>query len=166
MIYLGIGSNLGNRRETMREAIHLLADHGCHTLRTSGLYQTPAWGGAAEGDFLNAVLEVSFGSPAPALLDLLLELENQLGRIRVKKWGNRAIDLDILEFHRETWDHPRLVLPHPGYQSRGFVLRPFAELSPEFIPTGGGFPVSQLLGQIDVSDIELIEDNHWIYSNK
>lgn len=163
MIYLGIGSNLGNRRETMREAVRLLDSNGCLTLRSSGLYQTPAWGGTAEGDFLNAVLEVSFGSPAPILLDLLLELEDQLGRIRVKKWGNRAIDLDILEFNRENWDHPRLILPHPGYPSRSFVLQPFADLSPDFIPTGLLLSVSQLLRQVDLSDIELIEDSHWIY---
>ncbi len=164
MIYLGIGSNLGNRRETMMEAIRLLLINGCVLHRSSGLYQTPAWGGAAQGEFLNAVLEVSFRSTAPALLDLLLEIEDQLGRVRIEKWGNRVIDLDILEFNREHWDHPRLQLPHPGYPTRSFVLQPFADLNPDFIPTGSVHSVTQLLSQLDVSELELVEDSQWIDS--
>lgn len=164
MIYLGIGSNLGNRRETMLEAIRLLVANGCIIHRSSGLYQTPAWGGAAQGDFLNAVFEVSYRSTAPALLDLLLEIEDQLGRVRIEKWGNRVIDLDILEFNREHWSHPRLQLPHPGYPSRSFVLQPFSDLDPDFIPTGSAYSVTQLLRQLDVSDIDLVEDSQWIYS--
>lgn len=166
MIYISIGSNLGSRRKTMRAAVRLLADQGCLTLRSSGLYQTPAWGGEAEGDFLNAVIEVSCHKSAPELLDLLLSLEDELGRVREKKWGNRPIDLDILEFNREVWDHPRLILPHPGYPVRSFVLKPFSDLAPGFIPTGLDQTVEQLLGQTDVSDIQFVEDRHWIYPYK
>ncbi len=156
MIYLGIGSNLGDRLATMTAAVASLEKHGVELLAASPLFETPAWGGSAEGPFLNAVLEVGFLGSAPALLDLLLEVEDALGRVREKHWGNRNIDLDLLEFHREVWDHPRLRLPHPDYPQRAFVVAPFAAFRPSFIPTGLDRTLEECLQGLSLEGITLL----------
>ena len=162
MIYLGIGANLGDRMATMRQALEMLELRGGLVLDCSPVFETAAWGGAAQGSFLNAVVEIAYQDTAPKLLDTLLHIENLLGRIRQVKWGNRLIDLDILEFHREVWSHPLLHLPHPGYTSRAFVLAPFAAFRPDFLPTGSDSSVSDLLPGLDTHGVELSEEPLWI----
>ena len=118
-------------------ALDLLKLYQVHILRVSSYYISEPWGVRSQDDFINAVAEVSFDGTASELLSIVLEVEKHMGRIRRVKWGPRLIDIDILEFKREIHKVPDLSIPHPFYPMRNFVLIPFAELEPDWIPTGG-----------------------------
>ncbi|MEM7658017.1 MAG: 2-amino-4-hydroxy-6-hydroxymethyldihydropteridine diphosphokinase [Bacteroidota bacterium] len=145
MILLGIGSNLGNRENNLREAIDAFPAKGIKVLRCSHWYESPAWGITDQPGFLNGVLEVAFDGTPEELLTHLLAIEEEMGRVRTLKWGPRLIDLDILECNRVQMQTERLTLPHPFYQERAFVLVPLAELEPDWVPTAGEFPISALI---------------------
>jgi 2-amino-4-hydroxy-6-hydroxymethyldihydropteridine diphosphokinase len=148
MIFLGIGSNIGDKAAHLDEAQRRLAAAGAVVLRCSGYYDTAPWGVQEQAAFLNAVCEVSFAGSALQLLDRCLDIETDMGRVRQQKWGPRLIDIDLLEFHRERWRTERLHLPHPYYPQRDFVLRPFAELEPDWVPTGQTWSLTQLLANL------------------
>jgi len=115
--------------------------------RISSFYRTPAWGVEEQEDFINAVCEVRFSGSAEKLLEIGLDIEDKMGRLRQKKWGPRLIDIDILEFNRQQIGLPHLQIPHPYYTQRAFVLVPFAELEPAWIPTGHTQTLSEILGR-------------------
>lgn len=129
--YIGLGSNLGDRADTIRRALALLAEHpAVHVMRVSELIETEPTGGPAnQGMFLNGAAELHCQLDAGRLLTLLLDVENQLGRRRHGKWGPRTIDLDLLLFGREIIDQPDLCVPHPLMHQREFVLRPLAQIA-------------------------------------
>ncbi|MEO0897052.1 MAG: 2-amino-4-hydroxy-6-hydroxymethyldihydropteridine diphosphokinase [Bacteroidota bacterium] len=141
MIFIGLGSNLGNRTQNITDSLVMLQNRGVGIIRTSSLYESKAWGETDQGDFLNAVAELSFEGNSKELLYILQGIEEDMGRVRTKKWGPRIIDLDILEFKRETMQTKVLMLPHPLYTHRGFVLYPFMELEPNWIPTSSDKPL-------------------------
>lgn len=145
MIWLGLGSNVGDRLGHLQAALQGMQAQGAEVFRVSPVFETPAWGGTADTPFYNAVAEIGWQAGPLALLALLQQLETEAGRVRTVKWGNRPLDLDILEFHREQWQHERLQLPHPWYASRDFVLAPMASLEPDWVPTGAAQTVSELL---------------------
>jgi len=149
MIFLGIGSNLGDKAQNLRRALTELERREVSIRRCSAFYRTAPWGIEAQDHFLNAVCEVQCAHSPRTLLDLVLAIETDMGRIRQQKWGPRLIDIDLLEFHRRTMESERLTLPHPYYPVRDFVLVPLAELEPDWIPTGYQQTVSQLIGQLD-----------------
>ncbi|MEM6262520.1 MAG: 2-amino-4-hydroxy-6-hydroxymethyldihydropteridine diphosphokinase [Bacteroidota bacterium] len=152
MIFLGLGTNQGNRPENLQAAISRLGKQQVEILRCSGVYLTPPWGVTNQPDFMNMVVEVQFpGSPLD-LLYIALEVEQLMGRIRKQKWGPRVIDIDLLEFNGQQLNHPDLILPHPLYHKRDFVLNPLKELEPAFIPTGQRSTVSQLADRLLACD--------------
>jgi 2-amino-4-hydroxy-6-hydroxymethyldihydropteridine diphosphokinase len=126
--FVGIGSNLGNRLDNLRRAVHLLDDRGVRVLRSSRVYETEPVGGPPQPDYLNAVIEVETGGTARDLLRACLETERALGRVRGERWGPRVIDLDVLTFGAREIDEPDLQVPHPRMHERGFVLIPLLEL--------------------------------------
>jgi len=152
MIFLGLGTNMGDRVANMEQAYQLLEEQNVKIIRASQLYESPAWGITEQAAFLNNVCEVSFEGSAHELLTICLHTETQMGRKRIQKWGPRLIDIDVLEFNRLQMDTPDLLLPHPYYPKRDFVLVPFAELSPNWKPTG-----------LELSVQELITPGHQIY---
>lgn len=149
MIFLGIGSNQGDKASHLHAALAHLQGCGVEIRRCSRFYHTAPWGGVEQAAFLNAVCEVSFAGSASELLDHCLAIEIEMGRVRQQKWGPRLIDLDVLEFHREQWDTERLKLPHPYYPQRDFVLEPLAELEPDWVPTGYQQTVTELLAKLN-----------------
>ena len=126
--YLGLGSNLGDRLENLREAVRVLTDtDGIEVLRSSRVFETePA--GPPQPAYLNAVIEVRTRLGPRGLLEAAQTVENTLGRVRTQRWGPRTIDVDILTFDDETVDEPDLEIPHPRMHERGFVLVPLGEL--------------------------------------
>lgn len=148
MIFLGLGSNMGNREANVARALGELAIAGIGITRCASLIETPAWGIEDQAAFLNTVVEVSFEGEARELLDIVLEVEQKMGRIREQKWGPRLIDIDIIEFNRRIIDEPGLQLPHPWYTKRAFVLEPLVELEPYLVPTGMSKTVSSLLKEL------------------
>jgi 2-amino-4-hydroxy-6-hydroxymethyldihydropteridine diphosphokinase len=132
LAYVGLGANLGDREASIRRAAELIGAR-----RLSTIIETEPWGITDQPDFLNAVAEVETDAGARVLLDRLLEVERELGRVRDgKRWGPRTIDLDLLLYGSEKSDLPALRLPHPRLHERLFVLVPLAELAPDLVVPG------------------------------
>lgn len=135
--YLALGSNLGDRLEQLREALtRLEADDDISLLRSSAVYQNRAVGMGDAEDFLNAVVEVETSLAPERLLDVCLEVESQLGRVRSGTWAPRTIDLDLLVYGDIHLSTERLTLPHPRIVERDFVVKPLADLEPQLILFG------------------------------
>jgi 2-amino-4-hydroxy-6-hydroxymethyldihydropteridine diphosphokinase len=143
--YVGIGANLGDREGTIREAIRLLGDE---VVAVSELRETEPWGYADQPAFLNGALALETERSPRALLDRLLEVERELGRVREgPRYGPRAIDLDLLLYGDEAVDEPGLEVPHPRLHERAFALEPLLDLDPELEIPGRG-RVSALLAEL------------------
>jgi 2-amino-4-hydroxy-6-hydroxymethyldihydropteridine diphosphokinase len=132
--YIGLGSNLGNRRANVEAALDCLNHPGeTRVLRVSKLTETDPVGGPPQPRFLNGVAEIETELAPEALLEKLLAIEEKLGRVRREKWGPRVIDLDLLFYDDRVIDSPELKLPHPLIVQRTFVLQPLAELAPDLV---------------------------------
>ena len=141
--YVGLGANLGDR-----EAAILAAADRLGAARLSTIRETAPWGYGDQPPFLNAAAELDTDLSPRELLDRLLEIERELGRLRLgPKWGPRTIDLDLLLYGDDVVDEPGLVVPHPRLHERLFVVEPLNELNPSLkIPGKGG--VSTLLSEL------------------
>ena len=133
--YVGLGSNLGDREQVIRNAAEALG-----AARLSTIRETEPWGYKEQPRFLNAVAEVETELGPRELLEELLEVECRLGRERGSgpRYGPRTIDLDLLLYGDETVDEPSLTVPHPHLHERRFVLEPLLELDPELVVPGQG----------------------------
>jgi 2-amino-4-hydroxy-6-hydroxymethyldihydropteridine diphosphokinase len=144
--YVGLGSNLGDRERFIRTAIeHMNRIPESSVIRVSSLYDSEPAGDSTQPRYLNAVavLETEL-SPERVLWNLLL-IEKRLGRERVKRWGPRQIDLDLLFFGDRVIEEPDLTVPHPEVEHRAFVLVPMVELDPTFVHPRLGVTVGHLL---------------------
>lgn len=130
--YIALGSNLGDKEKNLRRALLLLTQQGVEVVRVSSFLSTEPYGVTDQPQFLNAVACVRTSLAPLALLDVLLATELAMGRVRLRHWGERNIDLDLLLYEDVVLDTPRLRLPHPDMQNRDFVLLPLAEIAPEF----------------------------------
>lgn len=130
-IFLGTGSNLGDRAGNLEKACRLIAAHIGPVRAASRLYHTKAWGVSEQPDYFNQVLCVSTELEPETVLDTILDIERQMGRVRRIKWGPRLIDIDILFYGDRVIRTDRLVIPHPFLQDRRFVLVPLAEIAPD-----------------------------------
>lgn len=132
--YLLLGSNLGNREKQIADALKLIAERVGEILQTSSIYETEAWGKTDEPGFLNLAIEVDTVHKPLHLLETVLKIEADLGRVRYEKWGSRLIDIDIILYGDEvvTFEN-RLQIPHPEMQHRKFVLLPLSEIAPNAV---------------------------------
>jgi 2-amino-4-hydroxy-6-hydroxymethyldihydropteridine diphosphokinase len=154
--YLGLGSNLGDKRAMLTEALALLdATPGIRVTARSRFYRTPPWGDTNQDWFLNAAAALDTTLLPAELLAACLSVERQLGRVRERKWGPRSIDIDVLAYGQEAVDDPDLVLPHPFVLQRAFVLKPLADIAPDLAI--GGTSVRDALAQLDQTGIEPVE---------
>lgn len=129
--YIALGSNLGDKEKNLRRALLLLTQQGVEVVRVSSFISTEPYGVTDQPQFLNAVACVRISLTPLALLDVLLATELAMGRVRLRHWGERNIDLDLLLYEDVVLDLPHLHLPHPDMQNRDFVLLPLAEIAPE-----------------------------------
>ncbi|MCD5397801.1 2-amino-4-hydroxy-6-hydroxymethyldihydropteridine diphosphokinase [candidate division NPL-UPA2 bacterium] len=144
-VFLGLGSNLGDREQNIKEALkQLQGSEMARKVTISSLYETKPEGVKEQPLFLNAVLRMETGLSPRNLLDALQDLERQLGRERSRKWGPRIIDLDILLYGNLVMKEKDLEIPHPLLAERSFVLIPLAELAPETIHPILGETISAL----------------------
>jgi 2-amino-4-hydroxy-6-hydroxymethyldihydropteridine diphosphokinase len=133
-VYLGLGSNMGERAEFLRAALRRIGDiESTRVVRVSDYYETEPRLFCDQPDFLNACAEIETGLDAVSLLEALLEIERELGRVRTTSNGPRPIDLDILFYGHDIVDVEGLRIPHPGLPDRGFVLVPLAEIAPNMV---------------------------------
>lgn len=150
-VVLAFGSNLGDREATIRLALDaLLSNPSIRLVALSSLYETPAWkpdGTDEEAPaYLNAVARVHTILDPLALLAEVRRVEDSLGRVREERWGDRTIDIDIVDYDGMVSDDERVTLPHPRAHERGFVLVPWLELEPEATLPGYG-PIAELAAQ-------------------
>ena len=133
MVYLLLGSNLGNRKEILDKAINLLSQKVGVVILQSKDYETAPWGITNQPDFLNLAVSIQTRLEPLQILEITQSIENQLGRVRKEKWGARLIDIDILFYGNEIIDEPNLKIPHPLLQERDFALTPLVEIAPNFV---------------------------------
>jgi 2-amino-4-hydroxy-6-hydroxymethyldihydropteridine diphosphokinase len=132
-IFLLLGSNEGHPPANLAGAAERIEKDAGAILKRSSLYESAAWGMEAQPDFCNQVLEISSSHVPEILLRRLLAIEQQMGRMRVERWGPRIIDIDLLLYRSEIRNTPSLQLPHPGIPQRKFTLLPLAEIAGDVI---------------------------------
>lgn len=154
---IGLGSNLGDAAQAVRDAIQALdAVPECRVLAASRLYRTPAWGCTDQPDFINAAVRLHTHLPPLALLAQLLDIERHAGRDRsdaaAVRWGPRLLDLDLLLYGEQVIDEVGLQVPHPHLHARAFALVPLAEVAAE-VPFPGHGTVADALRGVDVRGV-------------
>jgi 2-amino-4-hydroxy-6-hydroxymethyldihydropteridine diphosphokinase len=133
IVYIGIGSNLGNRQKNCSRAIEMLETRGIFVKKRSSMYETKPWGVADQPQFINMALEVETELEPYHLLRTLKDTEREIGRGETFKWGPRIVDMDILLFDDLFLQDNSLQIPHPLMHKRDFVLKPLCEIAPEKI---------------------------------
>lgn len=147
--YIGLGSNLGARRENIEKSIREIAAlPRTRITAASSLYLTPPWGNHDQDDFINQVIAIETGIEPLPLLKALQGIEIKMGRQPEKKWGPRVIDLDILWYGGRQIRLPELQIPHPYLRERLFVLIPLQEVNPELILPEDGMTVKEVLFRV------------------
>lgn len=156
--YIGLGSNLDDPVRQLHRALASLAQlphsrlAGC-----SRFYRSAPLGPQDQPDYVNAVAALDTSLPAEALLDALQTIETAQGRVRLRRWGPRTLDLDLLLYGNEVLATSRLSVPHPGLSERNFVLYPLYELAPDLrLPDGRA--LAELLVRCDAAGLEPLAD--------
>jgi len=151
---IALGSNLGNSPLILKSAIEAIAHTKAVLLQAeSSFYQTVAVG-PAQPDYLNACVIVKTSLSPFALLNALLAIEQQFGRVRHHRWGPRFLDLDLLLFDDLILDTPNLQIPHPRMVNRAFVLVPLAEIAADWIEPISGKSITELVEAVDCSGVK------------
>ncbi|ATO18680.1 2-amino-4-hydroxy-6-hydroxymethyldihydropteridine diphosphokinase [Acinetobacter sp. LoGeW2-3] len=154
--YIGLGSNLGDSRQIMGEAVQKLATLGA--VKASHLYQSPPMGPQDQPNYHNAVVQLITDLAPLDLLDRLQALEQEAGRVRLRHWGERTLDLDLLIYGNERIQNERLTVPHVGVLERDFVLLPLLDLDAELQLNG------QSLKNLDIvkqSTLTVLDRTNW-----
>ncbi len=148
-IFLSLGSNLGEREHNLEQAIAAIAGFAT-VVNKSSIYESKAWGLTDQPDFLNMALEVSTDLSPQDFLSKLQSVEQSLGRQRRHKWGPREIDLDIVFWDNAILNLPDLIIPHPYWRERAFVVIPLAEIAPHFVPPGESVSLASLVAESSI----------------
>ena len=154
--YIGMGSNLGDSVQILTEAVHKLKSLG--TVRVSKLYQSPPMGPQDQPHYHNAVAELVTELEPLALLDELQRFEQEAGRVRLRHWGERTLDLDLLLYGEKTIINERLTVPHVGILQRDFVVIPLLDLDNTLQIAGQAL---QTLPWVQQSSLQVLADQHW-----
>ncbi|MEM1366762.1 MAG: 2-amino-4-hydroxy-6-hydroxymethyldihydropteridine diphosphokinase [Cyanobacteria bacterium P01_H01_bin.15] len=151
---VALGSNLGNSRTTLENAIaELNQQPQIKVIKRSICYETAPVGGPQQPNYLNSCVCLETALSPLELLAMLLSIEGKFGRVRQEKWGPRTLDLDLIFFGDRIINDPQLRVPHPRYRERGFVLVPLAEIAPNWRDPSTGDKISELIDRVDISTV-------------
>jgi 2-amino-4-hydroxy-6-hydroxymethyldihydropteridine diphosphokinase len=148
VVYLGLGSNIGDREAMLRSALEKLQSPDLRLLRVSGVYETEPIGFRDQPWFLNLAAEFETSLLPKQLLHRAQQVEQELGRKRAILNGPRTVDIDVLLYGDSVIDCEELVVPHPRYRERRFVLAPLAELNPALLDPVTGQSVAEMLAAL------------------
>lgn len=148
IVYISIGSNLGDREKNCAEAVRLLHLNNVHVKKQSRMYETEPWGMKDQPKFINMAIEAETDKKPEELLGVLKEIEKKIGRAETTKWGPRVIDLDILFYDDIILKTDNLEIPHPLLHEREFVLKPLCEIAPDKKHPVTGKTVKEMLNQL------------------
>ena len=156
MIILALGTNIEPREQYLKDALRKIVDNNIKIILESSIYETPAWGGVADQNFLNMCIEVETELEAYELLDPIQKIELELGRVRKEHWGNRTIDIDIITFNDLIFNDERLIVPHKYIHERNFVLAPLVEM----------YGSTEIAGKNIKESLEKITESISVYKEK
>lgn len=156
-VYIGIGSNLGDPYENCIRAVEAIKDHPfCEMEALSPFYRTEPVGIEGGNWFINAVLCINTSLSSAELIEMLLDIERQMGRKRSEiRWESRIIDLDVLLIGNEIINDKNLTVPHPRMHTRRFVMAPMADIAPELVHPVQGKSMADILGDISLAEQEI-----------
>jgi 2-amino-4-hydroxy-6-hydroxymethyldihydropteridine diphosphokinase len=157
-VYLLIGGNVGSRLQNLSHARDLLSAWGT-VIQQSAVYETEAWGKTDQEAFFNQAIVLETPLQAKSLIINILQIEEEMGRRRLEKYGPRIIDIDILFFNDQVIREPHLTIPHPEIQNRRFALVPMLEIAPEFVHPVFNKTIGRLLDECpDKLAVQKIEE--------
>ncbi len=149
-VYLLLGSNLGDRKDLLNEGLKQIELRIGRVFSTSSFYETAAWGKEDQPSFLNVAIGVETKLSPIDVLETALAIESELGRVRLEKWGERLIDIDLIFYGNKVIDiGDRLQIPHPQMQYRKFVLEPLAEIASDYVHPVLQLKVSEILSRLN-----------------
>ncbi|MCA9932767.1 MAG: 2-amino-4-hydroxy-6-hydroxymethyldihydropteridine diphosphokinase [Ardenticatenaceae bacterium] len=163
-IYLGLGTNLGQREQNVKNALTGLA-HFCTVTAVSPLYETLAWGVTSQPSFLNFCAAAQTNLAPHTLLTQLKQLEKTMGRTPTYRWGPRLIDIDILFYNDLILNDDRLTIPHPQLAERAFVLVPLAHIAASVRHPQTGKSVEEMVTAVDQSSVNYYAPAPWPLEN-
>jgi len=154
-IYIALGANLSNPRESFSKALAGLKARGVKIKTVSGLWQSPAWPpGSEQPDYINAAANLSYGGTAAELMAILHTVEAELGRVRGEKNAARTLDLDLLDFKGQIINtKDGLEIPHPRMLTRSFVLFPLQEIAPDWRDPMHALSIIHYIAKLPLSDV-------------
>lgn len=147
VVYLLLGANLGDRFDQLEKARTAIAVQVGKIQMTSSLFETKSWGVENQADYLNQAIMLETNLSPQQVLAAVLDIENQLGRVRDVKWDSRIIDIDILFYGDRMINDPDLIVPHPYFHARNFAIIPMLEIAPAFVHPIFGLTIKQLQKQ-------------------
>ena len=156
LAYIALGSNIDAPTDRIEEALYRLKTRfvpKIQVLRVSSLWSTPPWGPVEQDDFVNAVVEIETAFLPEELLQAVLQIEKEMCRERLVRWGPRRIDLDLLAYDAIQYNSNTLTLPHPRWAERAFVLLPWTEISPDFRPHPRGMTLCESLMLLPANEL-------------
>ena len=153
---IALGSNMGDKAANIDRAVALLTARGdVRTVARSGNYATPPWGKTDQDWFVNAAMSVNTELSPHALLVRCKDIEREMGRVEIERWGPRVIDLDVLVYCDTILNDPDLVLPHPHIGARAFVLAPLMDIAPDLLI--GGRSVRAMYDAVDRAGVRRLD---------
>ena len=146
-VYLQLGSNLGERAKFISDAVKKISESIGKVSTISQVYESTPWRVDGQANYLNQIIEVKTIFSAQDILAAILKIEKDLGRVRIEKWGERLIDIDIIFFNNDIIETAELCIPHRHMHERNFVLVPLHEIAPDFLHPKYQKTVAQLYNQ-------------------
>ena len=156
IVFLQLGGNLGDREQLLKDAILAVENRVGNIIDLSKVYESAPWRVEGQNNYLNQIIKVKTTLLAREVLSTVLNIEKQLGRIRLEKWGERLIDIDIIFYNNSIIETPELCVPHKHLHERMFVLTPLCDIASKMVHPKYNKTIEELLQECN--DTELVKE--------